>query len=234
MNGIARQIWNDLPAVFASMIEGMDRSLGDILDQLDEFGVAENTVVVFMTDNGCPKQLPRNLPLRGHKITPYEGGTRVPMIARWPGVTKPETTCSDYLIIEDVFPSFLEVAGVTDYEQVGGKIDGVSFVPLLQGKRTADPERAIFWHFPNTYDQPPYSSVRKGDWKLIYQHIARKLELYNLTEDIGEQNNLAAEEPEKLRELATVLSDFLREAKAPMSIDKETGKSIASPILHVE
>jgi arylsulfatase A-like enzyme len=223
-----------LPAVYASMIEGMDKSLGDVLDQLDKLGVAEDTVVVFMSDNGCPKQLPRNLPLRGHKITPYEGGTRVPMIAKWPGVTKPAATCGDYLIIEDVFPTFLEIAGVTGYEQVGGKIDGVSFAPFLRGEPTPNPERPIFWHFPNTYDQPPYSSVRKGNWKLIYQHVTRKLELYDLAQDIGEQKNLAADQPEKLRDLATVLSDFLRETKAPMSIDRETGKPIAYPISHVE
>lgn len=222
-----------LPAVFASMIESMDKSLGDILDNLKRHGIEENTIVVFMTDNGCPSNLPRNLPLRGHKITPYEGGTRVPLIVRWPGTTRAGSTCNDYLIIEDIFPTFLEMAGVTKYEQIGGTIDGVSFVPLLRGKPPADPERPVFWHFPNTYGEPPYSSVRKGDWKLIYQHVTGKLELYNLRDDIGEKENLAADRPEKLRELAQVLTDFLEEAGALLPTDKRTGKRIEYPITHV-
>ena len=218
-----------LPAVFASMIESMDKSLGDIMANLDRLGVADSTIVVFMSDNGCPSQLPRNLPLRGHKITPYEGGTRVPLIVKWPNVVQAVSICNDYLIIEDIFPTFLEMAGVKQYEQIGGTIDGVSFVPLLNQKPPADPQRPIFWHFPNTYDQPPYSSIRQGEWKLIYQHVVRRLELYHLKTDIGEKRNLAADEPEKLRELALALTKFLRAAKAPMPLDKTTGKTVEYP-----
>ncbi len=218
-----------LPAVFASMIESMDKSLGDIMTNLDRLGVADQTIVIFMSDNGCPSQLPRNLPLRGHKITPYEGGTRGPLIVKWPNVVKPATTCNDYLIIEDIFPTFLEMAGVAKVEQIGGTIDGISFVPLLNQKPPADPLRPIFWHFPNTYGEPPYSSVRKGDWKLIYHHADRRLELYHLKEDIGEKQNLADSEPEKLQELADTLTDFLRSADALMPIDKTTGKIVEYP-----
>lgn len=219
-----------LPAIYASMIEGMDKSLGDIMDNLAKLGVEENTIVVFMTDNGCPKNLPRNLPLRGHKITPYEGGTRVPLIVKWPGVVTPATVCStDYLIIEDIFPTFLEMAQVTDYTQAGGVIDGKSFVPLLNGQTGISRGRAVFWHFPNTYDQPPSSTVRKDDWKLIYFHASRKLELYNLTSDIGEKSNLADEEPEKLAELAKILSDHLRESGGQMPVDKKTGSPVEYP-----
>jgi len=218
-----------LPAVFASMIESMDKSLGDIVANLDRLRVADRTVVVFMTDNGCPSNLPRNLPLRGHKITPYEGGTRVPMIVKWPNVVKPGTICDDYLIIEDIFPTFLEMAGVTEYEQISGAIDGVSFMPLLKQEPPADPQRPIFWHFPNTYGEPPYSSVRKGDWKLIYQHVDRRLELYNLRADIGEEHNLADSEREKLREMTDTLTEFLRSAGAKMPVDKTTGKTVEYP-----
>lgn len=219
-----------LPATYASMIEGMDRSLGDLLDCLVGNGIAEDTVVVFMSDNGQPKQVPRNEPLRGHKLTPYEGGVRVPLIVKWPGVTKPDSVCEDqYVIIEDIFPTFLEIAGVEHYEQVGGKVDGVSFVPRLRGDRGYPANRPIYWHFPNTYDQPPYSSVRRGDWKLIYHHATRKLELFNLKQDLSERNDLSRREPVKTRELAGILSGFLRETKASMTQDKVTNRPVEYP-----
>ncbi len=224
-----------LQATYASMLEGMDKSLGDILANLEARGVADDTVVVFMSDNGCPKQLPRNLPLRGHKISAYEGGARVPMIVRWPGMVAPGSVCRDhYLIIEDIFPTFLQIAGVTDCRQIGDKIDGVSFLPLLKGQPPAVAHRPVFWHFPNTYDQPPYSSIRKGDWKLIYWHADRRLELFNLEQDLGEKQDLAETHPDKARELANLLTEFLREAKAPMPSDKETGKAIEYPAERVK
>lgn len=217
-------------AIFASMIEGMDKSLGDIMANVERLGVEDNTIVVFMTDNGCPKQLPPNLPLRGHKITPYEGGTRVPMIVKWPGVVEPGTICSeDYVIIEDIFPTFLEMTGVPDLTESAGKIDGRSFVPLLRGERGLSRGRSIYWHFPHTYDQPASSTVRKDDWKLVYFHASRKLELYNLESDIGETTNLAEKNPQKRKELARILSNFLRESGGQMPVDKRTGKLVEYP-----
>ena len=221
-----------LPAVYASMIESMDRSLGDLLDLLERRGIAENTVVVFMTDNGQPSNVPRNRPLRGHKLTPYEGGVRVPMIVKWPGVTRPGSTRSErYLIVEDIFPTFLAIAGVTDYEQIGGVVDGVDFSPLLRDETLAGypTDRPLYWHFPNTYGEPPYSSMRRGDWKLIYQHVTRRLELYNLREDLSEKGDLAARHPDRVRELATLLGDFLRETGAKMTLDKATGRPVEYP-----
>lgn len=221
---------NEFNATYASMIEGMDKSLGDLMANLKHHGIDKNTIIVFMSDNGQPSQAELNKPLRGHKLLPYEGGVRVPMIVKWPGVTKPNSTCSDYLIIEDIFTTFLEMGGIKKYEQIGGKIDGVSFVPLLKGAGKYPKDRPIFWHYPHTYDRFPYSSVRKGDWKLIYFHIDRKLELYNLREDIGEENNLAKENPEKLNELAKVLTDHLKECSAQMPVDKTTGKEVEYPV----
>lgn len=219
-----------LPATYASMIESQDKSLGDFLDCLKRHNIESDTVVVFMTDNGQPKQVPRNEPLRGHKLTPYEGGIRVPMIARWPGVTEPGSVCNNrYVIIEDIFPTFLEIAGAGGYEQIGGKIDGLSFVPLLRQSDDYPSDRPIFWHYPNTYDQPPYSAVRRGDWKLIYHHITRKLELFNLHRDISESSDLAGTRPEKLRELAKILSDHLRDANAGMTMDLATNQPIPYP-----
>ena len=221
---------SEFHATYASMIEGMDKSLGDIIANIRRLGIEDDTIVVFMTDNGQPSQAARNAPLRGHKLTPYEGGVRVPMIVKWPGVTPPGSTCNDYVIIEDIFPSFLEMAGLSDYDQIGGIIDGVSFVPLLK-QETNHPRgnRPISWHFPHTYDQPPYSSVLHGDWKLIYHHAGARLELFNLKADIREQHDLADTEPAKLREMAKTLSDFLRETKAHLPVDKTTDKMVAYP-----
>ena len=220
----------ELPATYASMIEGQDKSLGDLMDCLKRHGIEEDTILVFMTDNGQPKQVPRNKPLRGHKLTPYEGGIRVPLIVKWPGVVEEGSVCNeDYVIIEDIFPTFLELAGVETYEQIGGTIDGVSFVPLLRQEKGYPKERPIFWHFPNTYDQPPFSSVRQGDWKLIYQHVTRELELYNLKDDLGERENRAEETYRKTLELAQVLSDFLRDTQAKMTIDRTTDSPVAYP-----
>ena len=217
-------------AVYASMIEGMDKSLGDIMAHVKKLGVEDNTIVVFMSDNGCPSNLPRNVPLRGHKIKPYEGGVRVPLIVKWPGIVKPDTTSEDdYVIIEDIFPTFLEMAGAKKFKQADGAMDGKSFVPLLKGKSRISKGRPIFWHFPHTYGQTPYSSVRKDDWKLIYHHAQKKTELFNLTEDIGEKKDLSKDKPEKVKELAKILGDHLRESGAMMPIDKRTKKAFPYP-----
>lgn len=216
---------------YASMIEGMDKSLGDLTEHLKKLGVERNTVVVFLPDNGAGPMVPRNRPLRGAKHSPYEGGPRVPMIVKWPGVTRPGSECGeDYVIIEDVFPTFLEMAGVRDYRQYGGRIDGRSFVPLLGRRRGLSRKRAIFWHSPHYYrKQEPFSAVRQGDWKLIYDHPGQELELFHLAKDISETRNLAQENPEKLRALARALGAHLREAGGQMPTIKKTGKPMPFP-----
>jgi arylsulfatase A-like enzyme len=151
------------------------------------------------------------------------------MIVHWPGVTVPHSESENYVIIEDFFPTILEMAGISESKQVGGIIDGKSFVPYLEGKSDLNQTRPIFWHYPNTYDQPPYSSVRVGDWKIVYQHVTQELELYNLKNDISESTNRAKEESEKLSEMSKILSNFLRESKAQFPISKETNNVIVFP-----
>jgi arylsulfatase A-like enzyme len=219
-----------MQATWASMIESMDQSLGDIREQLTKLGVADNTIVLFMSDNGSPREAPANRPLRGHKLTAYEGGIREPMLVYWPGVTKPGSVCEQYLIIEDFFPTILELAGVDDYRQTTGPIDGVSFVESLRGNDKADSTRPIFWHYPHVYDQPPFSAVRKGAWKLIYIHATRRFELYHLRDDLSEQHNLADDQPEKVQELATILAEHLVATKAQMPTDRRTGTTIPLPV----
>lgn len=215
-------------ATLASMVEGMDKSLGDVLDALKRLGVEKDTVVLFLSDNGSPSQCPRNLPLRGHKITPYEGGVRVPMIARWPGVTKTNSVNANPIVVEDFFPTILELAGVTKPDTVQ-TVDGVSFVPLLRGDGKTPVDRAFVWHYPHQYSGTPFSAVRQGPWKLIYHHATRKRELFHLDEDIGEATDLSESKPEMVAELAKVLGERLRATDAQMPTDRVTGKAVEWP-----
>jgi arylsulfatase A-like enzyme len=213
-----RDLREDLK-IYAFMIESMDKSLGDIMHNLRRLGIGPNTIILFMSDNGQPSHATPNLPLRGHKGLAYEAGARVPCIVKWPEVAKAGTDCRDYIIAEDIFPTLLEMAGIDGYDQIGGILDGKSMVPLLKGEKSNASDRAIYWHFPHIMHEPymPYSSIRKGDWLLIYFHMDRKLELYNLKEDIGETSDAAKTQSDKVAELSRILSDFLRETEAGMS-----------------
>ena len=152
----------------------------------------------------------------------------MPMLVKWPGTTAPGTSNDHYLIIEDIFPTFLELANLKEDAQKSR--DGISFVPLLSNQNAYPANRALYWHFPHTYYQTPYSVVRQGDWKLIYHHADRKMELFNLAQDIGEQSDLFAENPAKVKELAGLLSSYLKETNALMPVDKTSGKPVEYPI----
>ncbi len=231
-------------AMYAALVEGMDKSLGDILANIERHGLTDETVILFMSDNGGLSAHGRggepnthNKPLSSGKGSAHEGGVRVPMIACWPGVTKPGSVCSQPVIIEDFFPTLLEIAGLEEAEQLGGKIDGVSFRTLLAGKSAASPERALFWHFPNNWGPSgpgigASSTIRRGDWKLIYYHDparAERYELFNLADDLGEQLNLAAREPSIRARLAKELAIYLRSVDATMPVLKSTGEAVPWP-----
>ena len=228
-------------AMYAALVEGMDKSLGDILANIERQGLTNDTVVLFMSDNGGLSAHGRggtphthNRPLSSGKGSAHEGGVRVPMIVRWPGVTRPGTSCSQYVIIEDFFPTILEMAGVRGFEQVGGAIDGVSFVPLLRGEEGDSAERPLYWHFPNNWGPKgpgigPSSAVRQGNWKLIYYHVDGRYELVNLAEDLGETRNLADEQPAVVERLANQLRRHLIEVGALMPTVKDTGQPVPLP-----
>lgn len=216
-------------AVYASMIEGMDKSLGDLMAKLKETGQWEHTIILFMSDNGQPKQATLNKPLRGHKLLPYEGGIRVPLIVYWPGHVTGGSENSQYVMVDDLFPTILEMAGVDYRGKVNQEVDGKSFVPFLEDPALREEDRPLFWHFPHTYDQFPYSAVRKGDWKLIYRHLDQSLELYNLAEDLSESSNLANTEGKIKEELVLLLSDYLREVSAGMPLLTSTHKAVPYP-----
>jgi len=220
----------EFEAVYASMIEGMDKSLGDIMNLLKEKGQWENTILIFMSDNGQPSQASLNKPLRGHKLLPYEGGIRVPLLVYWQGHVQAGSVNNQYVMVEDLFPTILEMAGVDYRDKINQVVDGKSFVPYLQDAELRNEERALFWHFPHTYDQFPYSAVRRGDWKLIYRHLDRSVELYNLGNDLSETRNLANQETVMRRELSTLLSDHLKETNAGMPVYKRSRKPVPYPI----
>ena len=217
--------WNQHKKVYASMLQSMDKSLGDLMAALDRLDVANDTIVVFMSDNGSPRNNPRNLPLRGHKISGYEGGNRVPLIVKWPGVSPTNKRTESPMIIEDIFPTFLEMAGVE-----APKNDGISFVDVVKDPSLNHSDRPLFWHYPNLYDMPPYSSVRQGDWKLIYWHATGDLELFSLKDDVSETKNLATKHPEKTRRLAQDISIHLIETGAQMPILVEGNQPVPYPI----
>jgi len=226
-------------AKYASMIESMDDALGKVMDYLEENQLENNTIILFMSDNGGLSASARggekhthNLPLKSGKGSIYEGGIRVPMLAYWPGKTPTQYTESSPLIIEDFFPSILEMTQ-TKVKKTVQTVDGKSFVPLLKGE--GQDRGSLFWHYPNSWGPTgpgigSYSAIRNGDWKLIYFHENQKIELYHLPSDIGEQKNLANENPDKTLDLAEKLSTHLKEVGAQMPVYKKTQKPVPLPL----
>jgi arylsulfatase A-like enzyme len=231
---------DDKEAMYSAMVEGMDKSLGDIVDFLEKRGLTKNTVILFMSDNGgiCGsgrggEPFTQNRPLSSGKGSAHEGGIRVPMIVKWPGVVRPASVCDVAVHIDDYFSSILDLAGLsgTKPRQI---IDGISFVPLLRQVRGFPEDRPLYWHFPNQWGPKgpglgPHSTVRKGDWKLIYYHSDRRYELFNLRQDIGETTNLADQQPERVRVYAAMLGSFLENVDAQMPADKQTGWPVPFP-----
>lgn len=228
-------------AKYASLVEGMDKSLGDVMKYLEQNGVADNTVILFMSDNGGLSHYGRggerhtqNLPLKAGKGSVYEGGIREPMIVKWPGVVRQASVCGQPVMIEDFFPSILEIAGV-DANDLIQVVDGKSFVSLLKGGHYAQSDRLLVWHNPHRWsnEEGPginfFSAIRQGKWKLIYNYKSEKLELYNLEKDLGEQRDLAAKERTITRRLAKKLANYLRSYEAQMPVYRATGKAVPWP-----
>lgn len=238
-------------AKYASMVEGMDASLGALLDKVEELGEAESTLVIFTSDNGGLSAHARgttpygtglnthNRPLRAGKGSAYEGGTRVPFIAAWAKPAQdtplqselpiePGSVSVQPLISEDLFPTVLGIGGALDSVPVTHPLDGRDLRRCLSGTE-ADLDRPLYFHYPHTWGPSgpgyePHSAMRVGDWKVIYFYIPRRWELYNIAEDIGETRDLAQEEPERLARMASKLRDDLVEMGAQWPVDNETGE----------
>lgn len=206
---------------YAAMIKSVDEATGQILDALDELQLTENTLVIFTGDNGGLEGPTDNAPLRSGKGFPYEGGIRVPVIFRWPGEIPEAEISYEPVSSQDYFPTIMEAVGLSLPED--REIDGISLLSHLKsgGREKLDRE-TLFWHFPH-YRQghrvTPYSIVRQGDWKLIKWYEGPEYELYNLQADIGEDNELSEEMPEKVKELDRVINNLVEEtgAKLPIS-----------------
>ena len=216
----------DLPPAqraYATLIEGMDRSLGDLLAKLDALGVAENTLVLFLSDNGGDAPIPNqndkpivsgNAPLRGKKGMRYEGGVRVPMIAAWakPGdgnafpIAKASRT-DDLVALADVFPTILDVTGTPDAKPC----DGHDLLPYLKGDTTYHRPQWLVTHFPHGHNNDHFSILHDGQWKLIRNWADGASELYDLANDLSESKNLAAEQPERTKAMAAELDRRLDE-----------------------
>lgn len=194
--------------VYAAMIEHLDENVGKILTALDKKEIAENTIVVFTSDNGGASSSEGsptcNAPLSEGKGWMYDGGLREPLLIRWPGRIVPGTTTDAIVTSPDFYPTLLEAAGLPlEPEQ---HVDGMSFLPVLEGAARHD-RGAIFWHFPHYGNQGglPGCAVRRDDWKLIEFFEDDGIELYNLTEDVGELRNVVQKHPDTVADLLAEL-----------------------------
>ena len=202
--------------VYAAMVESIDRSVGCVLRTLEELSLEENTVVIFTSDNGGFYKATSNAPLRANKGAYYEGGIRVPLIVKWPGVTWPGCVINEPVTSSDLYPTCLAAAG--ESLRPSQHRDGMNLKPLLEGQDSVD-RQAIFWHFPHYNQHPsavPSSVIRKGPWKLIETFDPEGIELYNLEDDLSETTNLAEEHPELVAELHGQLNAWRRDVGAQM------------------
>ena len=205
---------------YAAMLASVDESVGRVLAKLDELKLSDNTLVIFTSDNGGvggyvaagikrKDGVTNNAPLHGGKGMLYEGGVRVPWIARWTGKVPPGTTCETPIISVDLYPTLLDLAGVKPKE--GQVLDGISIKSHLLGTGASEAREAIYWHFPgylgagkDAWRTTPAGAIRAGDWKLI--------EFF----ETGEKNNLASKMPGKAKELHGMLVEWRKKVNAPM------------------
>ena len=249
--------WNEVERNYATLIKGMDDSLGALIAKLRELGVEQDTLVIFMADNGglaVTSRIPQaNEPLRAGKGSCYEGGMREPCIMSWPSMITPGSVSDEPVIIEDFFPTILEAAGIAHFGDLATTpsgvhddgplvqvVDGESFLAVATGeRRTVRPtgeERPLLWHYPHNWIDGVdaqaynfYSALRLGRWKLVFQHGDRSFELYDLETDIGECRNIADRHPEILERLKREMARLLADRHAQMPIVQATGKPLEFP-----
>ncbi|WP_019028872.1 sulfatase [Colwellia piezophila] len=240
---------------YATLMEGMDKSLGDITSKLEQLGIAENTLILFLGDNGSDAPLGKNdaiassAPLKGRKGTSWEGGMRAPFIAAWAKPNKNMAIQKRFPIAQnkintqiatvlDIYPTILSVASVQNpSSQV---IDGINLTKQLSGQINTNRKNSFLMHFPHEHRHSYFTSYRLDNWKVIYNYLpevktkhrkkqVKRYQLYNLKNDPTESNDLASSQPKKLKEIMTSMITELRRQNAQYPIDKQ-GKTI-KPIL---
>ncbi|MBY0395502.1 MAG: sulfatase, partial [Thermoleophilia bacterium] len=194
-------------AEYAAMVHGLDANVGRVLRRLDERGLADRTIVIFLSDNGGyignnrGRAVTTNAPLRSGKGSLYEGGIRVPLIIRWPGRAKAGATCDTPVICHDLWPTIAEAVGAGD-AIAAAKPDGLSLVPLLADPAAPLPRDALFFHYPHEYPTTtPVGAIRQGDWKLLEYFDDGRVELFHLKDDPSVSRDRAAAEPDRARAL---------------------------------
>ena len=229
-------------ALYGAFVETLDHYVGQLLDALDACGIADNTLVVFTSDNGGHPEFAFNAPLRGSKWNLYEGGIRVPMIVRWPKRVKAGSVSDVPVAGTDFLPTFCALAGVQPSAEA--PLDGANILPALEGAGSEALEhRSLYWHFPyyhpeKDYDKrkaaigvadgcvsqtQPQSAIRQGRYKLLYFFEDGRYELYDLANDMAEQNDLAAKMPEKADEMREKLLDYLQSVHARLPLRPRKG-----------
>ncbi len=207
------------------MITELDDYVGELMSKIKQLGLEENTIIIFVSDNGPhleggadPDYFDSNGELKGYKRDLYEGGIRTPMICKWPGVIEAGSKSDHISAFWDVMPTFADIAGVP----IPKNIDGISFLPTLTGKGKQTQHDCLFWEF---HERGGKMAVRMGDWKAVKLDINKnpqgKTELYNLSLDIGENNNVAADNSEILEKMEAIMKNSHSPSKNfPLEIEK--------------
>ncbi len=205
---------------YAGLLEELDQSVGRIADTIDRLGLAENTLIIFVSDNGGLNReqggtvTTSNAPLRSEKGTLYEGGIRVPCIARWPATIPAGQPTAAIASTIDFYPTFLALAAAPPPTQQ--TLDGVSLLPVLRDAAANLRRDTLYWHLPHYHHSTPASAIRQGDWKLLEFFEDGALELYNLRDDLGEAKNLAPLHPDRVKAMHTALQAWRRDVQAQM------------------
>ena len=234
-----KPVGNHKNPTYAAMIASVDESVGRVVATLDKLGLTDNTLIIFSSDNGgvggyeaaglSRNGVTDNAPLKGGKGMLYEGGIRVPYVFNWKGKIPPGEVNNTPIMGIDIYPTFVELAHAeapADYP-----LDGVSLMPVLTGTQKTLDRSGLAWHFPGylgfgegEWRTLPVAAVRFGDWKLLEFFEDGRQELYNLKDDIGEKHNLAADTPDKVKELHEKMLDW-RKTSAPKCPRKTPSKA---------
>lgn len=238
---------DDREAAYATMIETVDAALATLIDTLEEVEALDRTIIIYSSDNGglsahargaAPDGQTRhthNAPLRSGKGSAYEGGVRVPLIVRWPNAVPRPSVSHAPVVSHDFFPTILAMSGVPVPKAHEPSVDGIDLTPLLRGESHDEfLDRSILFHQPHQWGASgpgiePFTSIRHGSWKLIYFHEGPRFELYDLSSDVGESQNVAAERPALVRDLADRMTEWIDETNAQLSIDRVSGAPIGRP-----